>query len=143
MEAYCNSAFNPTQLAQELNNPNSAFNYAVEDGIPIGYLKINFGPAQTEPLDAMAMEVERIYVRQAHRGRGVGHMLLHSALSNARQRKAPFVWLGVWEHNQRAIAFYRKQGFTVFGSHPFRLGNDLQTDLLMRHRLEPERSGMP
>lgn len=98
----------------------------------MGYLKLNTAHAQTEPQAADALEIERIYVLSSYHGGGVGQALYHHAMSVAEDRKASYVWLGVWEHNHRALRFYEKNGFIAFGTHIFQLGNDQQTDILMK-----------
>ena len=125
-------------LSNELNDSNSAFYFARIEGAIAGYLKLNFGGAQKELQDPNAVEIERIYVRSAYQGKAVGQALYNHALSLAEVRHAKYVWLGVWEENARAIRFYEKNGFLPFGTHIFKLGDDPQTDILMkRSLLEP------
>lgn len=132
MEAYSSVAFTPQRMLAELSNPNSEFYFAILDNEVAGYLKLNFKDAQTEFQDANAMEVERIYVSGEHHGKRIGKQLMDFALDIARGKHFEYVWLGVWEHNSKAMAFYGRYGFEVFSSHPFLLGDDLQTDLLMK-----------
>lgn len=137
-QRYLDEQFSKEQLTAELNNSNSAFYFAVLDNTIIGYLKLNTGQAQTELQDAGALEIERIYVLQAFHGKKAGQVLYEKAIQIATDQNAPHIWLGVWEENKRAIRFYEKNGFTAFGTHIFRLGNDAQTDLLMRKKLIPD-----
>ena len=132
MERYLTENFSEEQLARELSNPDSFFYVAEVNGHVVGYLKLNTAHAQTEPRAANALEIERIYVLGSYHGGGVGQALYHHAMSVAEDRKASYVWLGVWEHNHRALRFYEKNGFTAFGTHIFQLGNDQQTDILMK-----------
>ena len=132
MERYLTENFSEEQLARELSNPDSFFYVAEVNGHVVGYLKLNTARAQTEPQAADALEIERIYVLGSYHGGGVGQALYHHAMSVAEDRKASYVWLGVWEHNHRALRFYEKNGFTAFGTHIFQLGNDQQTDILMQ-----------
>ena len=132
MERYLTENFSEEQLARELSNPDSFFYVAEVNGHVVGYLKLNTAHAQTEPQAADALEIERIYVLSNYHGNGVGQALYHHAMSVAEDRKASYVWLGVWEHNHRALRFYEKNGFTAFGTHIFQLGNDQQTDILMQ-----------
>lgn len=120
------------KLSEELSNPKSEFYFAEKDAEVVGYLKINSGAAQTEPQPGNTLEIERIYVAREYLRMKIGHLLLQKALDRAMEVQADFIWLGVWEHNERAIRFYQNNGFEVFGSHQFTLGSDLQTDLLMR-----------
>jgi len=78
------------------------------------------------------MEIERIYVLQSMHGKRVGHLLLQTAISEAVASSMEFLWLGVWEQNVKAIQFYKRHGFVAFGTHVFMLGNDAQTDILMK-----------
>jgi diamine N-acetyltransferase len=132
MERYLNESFGAERLTRELTDPNSEFYLATAEHEAVGYLKVNFGEAQTELKDSNAVEIERIYVSKAFHGKKVGQLLYEKALSIARERGADYVWLGVWEENLRAIAFYQKNGFVEFGKHIFKLGGDEQTDLMMR-----------
>ena len=132
MDRYLTENFSEEQLARELSNPDSFFYVAEVNGHVVGYLKLNTAHAQTEPQAADALEIERIYVLSNYHGNGVGQALYHHAMSVAEDRKASYVWLGVWEHNHRALRFYEKNGFTAFGTHIFQLGNDQQTDILMQ-----------
>ena len=81
------------------------------------------------------MEIERIYATRAFQGRGIGKRLMATALEAAQEAGVNWVWLGVWEHNQKAIAFYERQGFEPFGRHSFRLGDDEQTDVMMKKKI--------
>jgi len=132
MENYVRDNFNSAQVASEINNPESVFYLATLENETIGYLKLNFGDAQTEMVNKQAMEIHRIYVSKAFLGKKIGQLLLDEAIKIARQSGADFLWLGVWEENHRALQFYSKNGFVEFDKHIFTLGNEIQTDLLMR-----------
>lgn len=132
MQRYLEEGFSAEKLTTELANKHSRFYFAELDGHVIGYLKLNFGPAQTDLRDDRAVEIERIYVLQAYHGKQVGQLLYEKALEVARGAAAHYVWLGVWEENPRAIRFYEKNGFADFDKHVFKLGEDEQTDILMR-----------
>ncbi len=132
LEKYLEKNFNPGQIEEELNHPESRFFLARIDDQVAGYLKVNTGTAQTEPQENHAFEIERIYVKKAWYGKQVGPRLMEHALQLARKERSTYVWLGVWEHNYRAIRFYKKYGFEVFDTHAFTIGTDSQTDYLMR-----------
>lgn len=132
MRKYVADAFTTDKLREELNDPESVFYLAEYDGRVVGYLKINSGNAQTEMQDSKALEIERIYVLQKFQGRKAGRQLFERALQSAKERNSEFIWLGVWEENFKAINFYKKNGFVEFGKHIFRLGDDEQTDILMK-----------
>jgi len=135
MQKYLDESFAETKLTEELTDPNSEFYFAILDDNVIGYLKVNFGQSQTELKDDKALEIERIYVPKEFHGKKVGQILYDKALQVARQKNADYVWLGVWEENPRAISFYKKNGFVEFDKHIFKLGNDEQTDIMMKLKL--------
>ncbi len=132
MATYLEEGFSEKKLSAELLNGNSQFYFALLEDEVLGYLKVNRGDAQTEKQDTQALEIERIYVLQAYHGSEVGQKLYEKALEIAHNHKAPYIWLGVWEENPRAIRFYQKNGFLEFGEHLFQLGGDAQRDVLMR-----------
>ncbi len=115
----------------ELTNPDSEFYFAMNEDDIAGYLKLNFNNAQTEFQDKNALEIERIYVSGEHHGKHIGRQMLDFAVDIAA-KQFDYVWLGVWEHNHKAIGFYEHHGFEIFSSHEFLLGDDRQTDLLMK-----------
>ena len=89
-----------------------------------------------EPVRGPApLELKRLYVVRAWHGRGVAHALMEAAIAAARARGAQTLWLGVWEHNPRAFAFYSKYGFTRVGEHVFQLGSDSQTDWVLERAI--------
>jgi ribosomal protein S18 acetylase RimI-like enzyme len=135
MEAYASTAFTLQKFEEETSSPDSEFFFAVIDNIKAGYIKLNYNAAQTELQDPNALEVERIYILQKYQGQQIGKHLLDFAIQTAIDKKFKYVWLGVWEHNNKAISFYKSKGFEQFGSHPFMLGTDEQTDILMRKEL--------
>lgn len=135
MDLYLQEQISLEKLKGELLDPDSEFWMASADGIPAGYLKINFGNAQTELKDSKSLEIERVYVLQVFQGYRIGQKLFDKAVNTAKDRKCNYVWLGVWEKNTGAINFYIKNGMTVFDSHIFRLGDDEQTDIMMKLKL--------
>ena len=135
MQRYLSESLSETRLSEELANESSAFYFALDADKVIGYLKLNFGDAQTEWSEAPSMEIERIYVLKTHHGKEAGKAILDFALNQASERKLTMVWLGVWEKNLRAIRFYEKHGFRIFSKHTFMLGDDEQTDLMMKKDL--------
>lgn len=132
IKKYLEEGFSREKLTTELSDKNSAFYFAWLDGEVIGYLKLNFGASQTELKDEKAVEIERIYVLLAFHGKKVGQLLYEKAIQIAKEAHADYVWLGVWEENPRAIRFYNKNGFVEFGKHLFKLGEEEQTDIMMR-----------
>ena len=136
MNNYIESSFNLANLKSQLSNVNSKFYFALEGEHVVGYLKVNWGVAQTELQDPTSLEVERIYVLKSHHGKNVGVALYEKAVMVAKAFNFEFIWLGVWEKNERAIHFYKKNGLVEFDKHLFKLGNDVQTDILMKCNLK-------
>jgi len=132
VQAYLSQAFTSVQLEKEWRNPASTFLLASLEGRLVGYTKVNLAAAQTDVQDPDSLEVARLYTLEEVWGKGVGQFLLDAALAVAKEKGKTFVWLGVWEHNARAIRFYEKNGFKAFGSHPFPFGDEIQNDWLMR-----------
>lgn len=133
---YIKDNLNREQLTTELNNLNSQFYIAYLDTEVVGYLKINFGDAQTETINENTLEVQRIYVIQNFHRKNIGLLLLDEVKKIAKTTGVDFIWLGVWEENHRALQFYTKNGFVVFDKHVFIMGNDEQADLLMQLRIQ-------
>ena len=132
MQKYLDENLSLEKLKSELENPNSEFYFAENDNQILGYLKLNFGNAQTENQGNETLEIERIYVLKEFFPLKIGQVLFEKSLEIAKEKKLKFIWLGVWEENKRAIRFYEKNGFKIFGKHDFVLGNDVQTDLMMK-----------
>lgn len=132
MAKYLGEAYSHEKLSAELNNPNSFFYFAMLGEKVIGYLKINMGGSQTELKDNDALEIERIYVLKDYHGKKVGQLLFDKAIAIAKQQHLAYVWLGVWEENKRALQFYTKNGFVEFDQHVFVLGDEAQTDIMMK-----------
>lgn len=136
MDKYLEEGFSKEKLISELEDENTEFYFATLNNEVIGYLKLNFGDSQTELKDDKALEIERIYVLKEFHGKKVGQILYEKAIKVARDKKTEFAWLGVWEKNERAISFYKKNGFVEFDKHIFTLGNDQQTDIMMKLNLK-------
>lgn len=135
MAHYLKTGFSVEKVASELGNADSEFHLAYDGDDLIGYLKVNHGPAQSELKDSTALEIERIYVLRKWQGMKVGQLFYHKAIDIARERGYVYVWLGVWEENENAIGFYKRNGFVEFDKHLFTLGDDIQTDIMMRKEL--------
>ncbi|MCW9705454.1 GNAT family N-acetyltransferase [Fodinibius salsisoli] len=135
MNAYLESSFNKEQLKKEIRNHNSLFLFLYSNGELAGYLKVNEKDAQTEFQEKDGLEIERIYLRKEFQGQGLGSSLLEKAISIATDRNKKYVWLGVWEHNEKAISFYEHKGFAKTGSHTFLMGEEQQIDYIMRKEL--------
>lgn len=132
MESYMATGFELPKLENELKCTQSFFYFAKWEGQIAGYLKLNIDAAQTELKDPAALEIERIYVLQAYQANKIGQSLFTKALEIAKEKSKQYVWLGVWEKNEKAIGFYKKNGFQIFDQHEFVLGSEVQIDIMMR-----------
>ncbi|MDU0201045.1 GNAT family N-acetyltransferase [Paenibacillus sp. MAH-36] len=131
MRDYLDKAFNLKQLEKELSNIYSEFYVIYSNEEVAGYLKVNILDAQTELMGKDALEIERIYIRKHFHKQGLGKYLLNKAIEIARLRNKEKIWLGVWEQNENAIAFYQKMDFVKTGAHSFYMGDDEQIDIIM------------
>jgi len=136
LNAYLERAYNLDQLEQELANRSSQFFFVYLAQEIAGYLKVNSDEAQSEAMGADSLEVERIYVKKKFQKHGLGKQLLNKALEIALEQKKKKIWLGVWEENENAIAFYQKKGFVQTGAHSFYMGDDEQVDLIMSKTIQ-------
>ncbi len=135
MLKYLDEGFSIEKLTTELSDKFTEFYFATHNENVIAYLKLNFGQSQTELQDEKSLEIERIYVLKKFHGKNVGQLLYDKVIEIAKQNKADYIWLGVWEENPRAINFYKKNGFVEFDKHIFKLGDDEQTDIMMKVKL--------
>jgi diamine N-acetyltransferase len=133
--AYLATAFDPDIQAAELADPCITYLIAETDERMIGYAMLRAGSQSRSVLGPRAIELVRIYVAREWFGFGVGEALMRRCIDEARQAGYQTIWLGVWEHNTRAQAFYRKWNFQITGQHIFKLGSDLQNDFLMERPL--------
>ena len=132
MQAYMDRAYNHDKLLTELQDERTEY-YFLEDGEKkIGFLKLNLAGSQSDLQDPESLEIERIYIDHAYQNRGLGLMLLEKAHERAVALNLKYIWLGVWEVNVNAIRFYERHGFEKFGSHQFVMGDEIQTDILMK-----------
>ncbi|HEX8500185.1 MAG TPA: GNAT family N-acetyltransferase [Pyrinomonadaceae bacterium] len=131
MAAYLDASFSPARQTAELNDPASTFFIAEVGGLAAGYAMLHAGGPAEGIEGAKPVELVRLYVSREWLGRGVGEALMRACVDEARSAGHETIWLGVWERNGRAQAFYRKWNFRAVGEHVFRLGSDPQTDILM------------
>ncbi|MEP1095670.1 MAG: GNAT family N-acetyltransferase [Cyclobacteriaceae bacterium] len=134
-DQYMSKNFTLSKISEEISNPESQFYFAMLSEKIVGYLKVNVGEAQTEDKLESALEIERIYVSAEHQGKRIGQVLFDKALDLAKSQNLKWIWLGVWDQNVDAIRFYERNGFVKFADHPFKLGDEHQTDILMKMEL--------
>jgi diamine N-acetyltransferase len=135
LAAYLQSAFNLAKQTAELNDPASCFLIAQSGDTAVGYTKLRNGSVPDEIGDPAAIELQRIYVLRDWLGHKVGAALMQASLKEAEAKGHATIWLGVWQQNPRAIAFYEKWDFEKVSTHIFQLGDDPQTDWVMRRRI--------
>lgn len=131
LAAYLSSNFSGSRMARELADPASRFLLVEVGGQLGGYAKLHWGEAPSSVRGPRPVELSRIYVTADHLGHGVGPALMQRCIAEGRESGAATMWLGVWERNARAHAFYRKWGFQRVGEQAFMLGSDPQTDWVM------------
>jgi ribosomal protein S18 acetylase RimI-like enzyme len=135
MDKFMSEQFTREKLIDEVKQPWQIFFLAYVQHEPVGYVKLRDGSVPLQ-LDARSsLEIARIYSVQHMIGKGVGKKLMQTCHDIARQKGKNILWLGVWQHNQRAIDFYNTWGFEIFGEQEFILGDDVQTDWLMKKEL--------
>jgi len=135
LNAYVARAFNLKQLEKEVSNRFTQFFIVNMNDDATGYLKVNTHDAQSEKMGDESLEIERIYIKNKFQKHGIGKMLIAKAAEVAIECKKTKIWLGVWENNENAIAFYNKMGFVQTGSHDFYMGEEKQIDLIMTKSL--------
>ncbi|WP_339297039.1 GNAT family N-acetyltransferase [Paenibacillus sp. FSL R5-0623] len=132
MKAYLEKAFNREQLETELSISDSQFLFIYVNNQVAGYMKVNINDAQSEKMgEEESLEIERVYIKKEFQKHGLGKVLLHKAIEMAAEHHKTNIWLGVWEKNENAIAFYEKMGFVQTGAHAFVMGDEEQIDLIM------------
>ena len=135
MDLYLSKEMNVEKIRCELQDPDSTFFLAWDGTELAGFAKVNSDVKADAPECDNPLEIERLYVLQEYQGKKVGAALMNHCLAFAHRNHHSTVWLGVWENNTKAIAFYKKWGYEPFGTHIFRLGTDDQTDILMKKEL--------
>jgi ribosomal protein S18 acetylase RimI-like enzyme len=132
VQRHCETSYGEALQLAEIRAPDMETWLAEDDGRLVAYAQLRRGTAPA-PVGALRpIEIQRFYVHADAHGHGVAHSLMEHVLARAVQLGAEVAWLGVWERNPRAIAFYRKQGFEAVGEQVFVVGDDPQRDLVMR-----------
>lgn len=143
MEAHCRASYGEAQQAREIADESMQSFVAARDGALVAYAQLRFGPAPACVHATRPGEILRLYVHRDWHGRGLAQRLMDTCLAALRARGADAAWLGVWEHNPRAIAFYRKFDFTAVGDHVFPVGDDPQRDVVMMRALPSSPASSP
>lgn len=135
MRLYLEEQFPRARQIAEVGAPGRVFLLACREDRLVGFASMRESPPPEGLQGRNAIEIVQLYSDQQMIGKGVGPALMQACLDIARQQGREWIWLGVWEHNERAKAFYAKWGFERFGQHLFFVGLDAQTDWWMRRRL--------
>jgi ribosomal protein S18 acetylase RimI-like enzyme len=131
MALHLTRAYGPSQQAKELADPDISTLFVEVDGQTAGYAQLRSGETPACVTGEAPIELWRFYIAQSWHGRGIAQALMQRVDSEAVRRGARTLWLGVWERNERAKAYYKKTGFTDVGSHVFMVGGDAQTDRIL------------
>ena len=136
LQTYLDREYNVSQIQKQLDDPNCQFYVCIVDRQVAGYMKLNLGNKQTEAFPTASVEVEKLYIYPEFKRLGLGTKFLKKAERVAKQAEAKMLWIGVWEENEKAIKFYRKLGFKYLKNHEFRLGSEIQRDLILAKRIQ-------
>ena len=141
MDLHCATSYSAEKQAEEIASPDICTIVAESHGRLVGFAQLHLRPDTPACVSASpAVELHRIYVERRFHGTGLAGELMGEVLERADRHGAAAIWLGVWEHNPRAIRFYRRFGFSEAGDHVFKVGCDPQRDLvLVRSRVVQNR----
>ena len=142
MKLYCTTTYTEAVQARELAAPDRLTFVSEDAGNLVGFAQLRWIAALGCVPAGSPGEIQRLYVASEWHGKGVAHPLMQACLEGLKARGSTVAWLGVWEKNPRAVSFYRKFGFTEVGEQIFRLGHDLQRDIVMARSLSDSRSGV-
>jgi diamine N-acetyltransferase len=132
MQKYIAEVYTIEKIQAELENIDSQYYFAAYKNDIVGYIKTNTNNAQTELQDAESLEIERLYVLKEYQGKNIGQYLFDQSIIIAKDKQLQYIWLGVWDQNPRAQKFYERNGMIAFDKHIFKVGDDKQTDIMLR-----------
>ncbi|MGI9288412.1 MAG: GNAT family N-acetyltransferase [Pseudomonadales bacterium] len=137
LENYLRDSFSIERVRAEFDDASNTFlvAYLEDDHLPVGYAKLSAATQYPDACNPIGIEIERLYAAKAAIGHGVGAALMRACLEEAEALGGQAIWLGVWERNVRAIRFYERWEFETVGARQFKLGSDLQNDLIMTRKL--------
>ena len=131
MDLHCQRNYGETIQSAEITNPGMRTLLCEQGSALAGFAQLRSGDTPACVAERPALEIQRFYVAGEWHGKGVAQALMDACMEEAARLGSSAMWLGVWEHNPRAIAFYTRNGFAAVGEHCFPLGNDLQRDVIM------------
>jgi ribosomal protein S18 acetylase RimI-like enzyme len=135
MEAFLRKDYSTESFEHEFAEPGSKYYFACDGNTPAGYLRLRYNNEAEGHLGKNTMELHRLYIDVSYQGRNIGNQFMEFAIDQARQQKVDWLWLGVWEHNPKAQRFYQRWGFERFAEHIFQMGDEAQTDWLLKKRI--------
>ncbi len=138
LQVYAAQAFSEAQIGRELADENAFFILAFSSDVPAGYAKLVWNHSPPVLPGIRAIQIGRFYLLSDYTGKGLGSQLMEQCLSLAKRAGFEMIWLAVWELNRKAIAFYKRHGFEVGGTYPFRWGDQVDEDLLMKRKVDQE-----
>jgi len=142
MALHCRTRYSEAIQAEEISNPNMVTLLCEHGGGLVGFAQIRWGEAPSCVVAHAPAEIQRLYVVRDCHGKGVARALMNACVNEMRDRRSDVTWLGVWELNPRAIAFYKKFGFREVGEHVFALGSDPQRDIVMARAVGDSPTGV-
>jgi len=137
MNLHCQTSYTEVIQLGEITDPRMTTLVCEDGGGLIAFAQLRWTEAPNCVTARNSGEIQRIYVAKSWHGKGIAQDLMARCLNEMIKRKSDVVWLGVWERNPRAIAFYKKIGFSEVGSHVFPLGTDPQRDIIMVRPVSP------
>jgi diamine N-acetyltransferase len=139
MEAFLRDSYSLKKMQEEFHEQSSVLYLACKDGLEgetiVGFLRLRINAEAADKLGDNSIELHRLYIHTDYKGMGIGNKLFEAALSYSIQNKFDWIWLGVWEKNFDAQKVYTKWGFEKFSEHVFKMGEDAQTDWLLKKAL--------
>ncbi len=132
MQRHCTASYGQALQLAEIREPSRETWVAEADNRLVAYVQLRLDAASSVVSGKRPVEIQRFYVEASHHGTGLAHRLMAHVLIRAEAAGSAALWLGVWERNPKALAFYRKWGFDVVGDQIFKVGDDPQRDLIMR-----------
>jgi ribosomal protein S18 acetylase RimI-like enzyme len=135
MELYTRQHYNTSKITEEMKEPEIRYFMASYNDVPAGFAKMRNTEQPELLVNTRNIEIERIYVLRRFQKLKIGKELIEHCINSAAGLSFEVIWLGVWQQNLKALNFYEKNGFEKFGTHSFLLGEDLQTDWLMKRKL--------
>jgi len=128
VDEYADEHFTPVRVAAWFREPCARTLLAVAGGAPAGYAHLRRARVPACVADREAIELSRLYLLGSAQGGGLGSTMMATALAQAAELEARSVWLGAYDRNVRALAFYARHGFVQVGTHEFEFGGRTYAD---------------